>query len=115
MAITPLVVVHLKDVENEEPVRESIEKRCVRLAEEFPEVDHFELKVDADGVGFLVHGHATGKNTDIATHATATEPGPAAEQVLDKIAKQLRKGHDKRIFSQRRAAQKHPPKRDLES
>jgi len=115
MATSPLIVVHLKDVEDEEPVRESIEKRCIRLSEEFPEVDHFELKVGADGVGFRVHGHATGKNTDIATHASATEPGPAADLVLDKIAKQLRKTHDKRIFSQRRAAQKRPPKRDLES
>lgn len=115
MTTSASVVVHLKDVEDEDRVREMIEKRCTRMAEDFPEVDHFELKVDADGVGFLVHGHATGRNTDVATHASATEPGPAADLVLEKIAKQLRKTHDKRIFSQRRAAQKRPPKRDLES
>jgi len=115
MATSPSVVVHLKGVEDEERVRDMIAKRCIRMAEDFPEVDHFELKVDVDGVGFQVHGHVTGKNTDVATHAAATDPGPAADLVLEKIAKQLRKMHDKRIFSQRRAAQRRPPKRDLES
>jgi ribosome-associated translation inhibitor RaiA len=36
---------------------------------------------------------------------------PAVDAVLDKVKRQLRKAHDKRIFAQRRDAQRHPPKR----
>ena len=35
----------------------------------------------------------------------------AADKVLDKIERQLRTLHDKRIFSQRREAQRDPPKK----
>lgn len=111
MSELPAVVLHCKDLELDERVRTSIEKRCTQLADEFREVSRFEIHVDVDGVGFVVHGHATGKNTDVATHANASEPGPAADRVLDKIERTLRKQHDKRIFSQRRDAQRDPPKR----
>jgi ribosome-associated translation inhibitor RaiA len=97
----------------QDSVRESIEKYCGRLAEEFREVNRFEITITEDGLGFDVHGRATGKNTEIATHAVASQPGPAADQLFDKIERQLRKVHDKRIFSQRRLAQKDPPKRKV--
>lgn len=111
MTERPAVLLHGRDVELEERVRTAIEKRCARLAEEFREVARFELTVEVNGAGFIVHGHATGKNTDVASHADASEPGPAADRVLDKIERALRKQHDKRIFAQRRDAQRDPPKR----
>jgi len=111
MTQSPEVLVHAKDVELEDRVREAIERRCEQLADEFREATRFEISISEDGAGFQVQGHATGKNTDVATHANATEPGPAADLMLDKIAKQLRKLHDKRIFAQRRDAQRDPPKR----
>jgi ribosomal subunit interface protein len=115
MTRNPSVVVHLKDidveVEVEDRVRSSIEKRCERMAEEFEEVGRFEITVAENGGSFAVNGHATGKNTDVATHAEASEPGPAADLVLDKIERQLRRVHDKRIFGRRRDARKDPPKR----
>jgi hypothetical protein len=37
---------------------------------------------------------------------------PAAEKLLVKVERQLRRVHDKRIFVQRREAQRHPPKRE---
>jgi ribosome-associated translation inhibitor RaiA len=111
MSERPAVLVHSKDLELEERVRTSIEKRCANLAEEFREVARFELSFEANGAGFIVHGHATGKNTDVASHAEASEPGPAADRVLEKIERSLRKQHDKRIFAQRRDAQRDPPKR----
>ena len=106
------VVVHFKDVEADERVLESIQKRCDQLAQEFHEVGRFELTIEENGNGLLVHGHATGKHTDVATHAEAVNARAASDQVLDKIERQLRKHHDKRIFAQRREAQKHPPKRN---
>jgi len=62
-------------------------------------------------VGFEAHGHVTGKGIDIATQAAASELGPAADLVFNKAERQVRKIHDKRIFSQRRGARRDPPKR----
>jgi ribosome-associated translation inhibitor RaiA len=111
----PQVVFHERDVELDREVdasiRSAIDRRCEHLAEEFREVAKFELTLEAEGAGFRVHAHATGKHTDVATHADAAEPGPAVDKALEGLAKQLRKQHDKRIFAQRRDAQRDPPKR----
>jgi ribosomal subunit interface protein len=107
----PVVVVHFKDVEIDETLREAVQGRCDHLAEEFREASRFELTIEGNGTGFAVHGHATGKNTDVATHAQADNVRMASDQVLEKIERQLRKLHDKRIFAQRREAQRDPPKR----
>ena len=111
MTQSPTVLVHAKDLELDEHVRDSVERRCQQLAEEFHEVTRFEISFTEAGSGFDVHGQARGKHTDVATQAEASEPGPAADLVLDRIEKQLRRVHDKRIFTQRREAQRDPPKR----
>ena len=111
MSQNPTVLIHFKDLPRDEELRESLETRCQHLAQEFHETTRFELTFSEDGDGFLAHGHVTGKNTDVATHASASQIGPAGDQLLDRVEKQLRRAHDKRIFSQRRDAQKDPPKR----
>ena len=116
MAERATVVVHFKDIETDETLREAVQQGCEHLSEEFREVNRFEVTIAEDGgVGFEVHGHATGKGTDVATQATAEKARAAADQVLDKIERQLRKIHDKRIFAQRRDAQRDPPKRRASS
>ncbi len=107
----PVVVVHFKDVKIDETVKQAVQKRCEHLSEEFREATRFEMTIEENGQGYAVHGHATGKHTDVATHAQGEHVRVAADQVLDKIERQLRKLHDKRIFAQRRDAQKDPPKR----
>ena len=102
----PSVVLHFRDVEVDETVRESVHRRCDHLADEFHEVNKIELTISENGVGFSVHGHATGKNTDVATHADAEAARVASDQVLDKIERQLRRVHEKRIFSRRREARR---------
>ena len=109
------VVIHFKEISTDEDLREALEERCRTLSSEFNEIDRIEIGLTEDGPGFSAHGHATGKGTDIATHANATELGPAADQVLDRIERQLRRSHDKRIFSQRREAQRDPPKRKTQT
>ena len=47
-----------------------------------------------------------GKNTDAAAHAAAGEVRQAGERALDKLERELRRHHDKKIFGQRREAQK---------
>ncbi len=111
MTKNPSVVIHVKEVEEDEPLREFIERKGEDLGNEFREVSKIEISLAPNGVGFVANGHVTGKRTDIATHAEASEPAPAVDSVFDKVERQLRKLHDKRIFAQRREAQRAPPKR----
>jgi ribosomal subunit interface protein len=111
MTKNPSVVIHFKEVEQDEPLREFIEKKSEHLGNEFREVSKIEISLGPNGVGFIANGHLTGKGTDIATHAEASELTPAVDSVFDKFQRQLRKLHDKRIFAQRRDAQRDPPKR----
>jgi ribosomal subunit interface protein len=102
----PMVVVSFKDIEQDEPTRDAIHRRCAALSEEFHEVTRFEITLLQDGAGFAGHGHVSGKGEDVGAQATAKELLPAAEGLLDKLERQLRKHHDKRIFAQRREAQR---------
>ena len=111
MTDNPSVVIHFKEVEQDEPLRESIQKKSQHLASEFHEVSKIEISLAPNGVGFIANGHVTGKGTDIATQVEASELAPAVDSVFNKVERQLRKLHDKRIFAQRREAQRAPPKR----
>ena len=107
MAQNPTVVVTFKDIEHDEPVRETIAQRSQELSAEFPELTRVEVTLLEDGgAGYSAHGHATGKGEDVGAQASAKQLLPAAEALLDKLERQLRKHHDKRIFSQRREAQR---------
>jgi ribosomal subunit interface protein len=111
MAERPTVVMTFKDLPADEHLRDAIEKRCAHLADEFREVSRFEITLAEDGGGYTVHGHVTGKGGDLGAQAGATQLAPAADRLLDKVERQLRKFHDKRIFTQRREAQRDPPKK----
>jgi ribosome-associated translation inhibitor RaiA len=106
-----VIAVHFKDMPVDDDVRDAIELRCRALADEFPEVTHVEVTLTPDGVGHHASGRVTGKKTELATHALETEPGHAADRLLDTLRHQLRRSHDKRIFARRRAAQRENPKR----
>jgi len=105
------VVVHFKEVPSSDKIREVIEARCEHLAAEFEEVTRFEISFSPLGAEIEAHGHATGKHTNVATRAAGKNLRAAGDQVLEKIERQLRKLHDKRIFAQRREAQRNPAKR----
>ena len=111
MSQSPVVVIAFKDLEHDERVRETVEKRCEQLREEFHEVTRFELTFNGDGVGVAAHGHVHGKGEDLGAQAQAGELLPAAEALLDKLERQLRKHHDKRIFTLRREAQREGMRR----
>jgi ribosomal subunit interface protein len=112
MAGTPTLVLHLKSASSNDSLREHVETRIEALSNEFPEVTRFEITLSEEATGYTAHARVTGKNTEVAPHAAgAPEPRPALDALLDKIQRQLRRAHDKRIFSQRRNAQRDPPKR----
>jgi ribosome-associated translation inhibitor RaiA len=98
-------------MDTDEELRDQVEERCRTLAGEFPEVTQVEVTITPDGAGHAATGHVSGKSTRLATHASAVEPGHAADQLLDTLRQQLRRAHDKRIFTRRREAQQRNPKR----
>ncbi len=104
-------LVIFKDLRADERLREVIEKRCAHLAEEFQEITRVEVTLSEDGAGYTVHGHVTGKGSAVGAQAEASDLGAAADRLLDKLERQLRKHHDKRIFTQRRTARRDPPKK----
>jgi ribosome-associated translation inhibitor RaiA len=107
----PVVAISFKDLAPDEVVRELVEKRLRALAGEFPEPTHIELTLGPDGSGFSAHAHVTGRGTDLAATAKGAELGLAADRLLDKLAQQLRRAHEKRLFAGRRDAKKDHPKR----
>ena len=111
MAERPIVVTTFKDLPADERVREIVDKRCAQLGAEFHELSRLEITFTGNGLGFAAHGHASAKGHDLGAQAEASELLPAADKLLDKVERQLRKLHDKRIFAQRREAQRDPPKR----
>jgi len=111
MTNEPTVVLHLRKYAEDEALRESLARRCRALGQEFHEIARCEISLAENGGDFVAHGHVTGKSTDVATHASASEIEPALDQLLHKVERQLRRGHDKRIFGQRRDARRDPTKR----
>jgi ribosome-associated translation inhibitor RaiA len=99
-----VVAVHFKDMSVIDGVRDLVEVRCAELANEFPELTHLEVTLAPDGSGHHASMHVTGKRTEVASHAQATEAGHAADRVLDQVRHQLRRVHDKHIYTQRRRA-----------
>jgi ribosome-associated translation inhibitor RaiA len=99
-----VVAVHFKDMSVIDSVRDLVQERCVGLADEFPELTHLQLTLAPDGGGHHATVHATGRRTELASHARAPEPGHAAGRVLDQLRHQLRRAHDKHIYTRRRRA-----------
>lgn len=110
MADGTVVAISFKDLAVDEDVRERAEKRCRALAEEFPEPTHIEVTLAEDGVQFSAHAHATGR-VEVAAAASEPELVVAADRALEKLAKALRRAHDKRVFARRREAMQQNPKR----
>lgn len=106
MAQDATVIVHFKDVEHDNDLDEAMEKRCKHLAEEFTETVRFEISLEAGHNEVTAHARASGKNTDVAAHGSAPEARQAADAALDRLERELRSRHDKRIFAPRREAKR---------
>jgi ribosome-associated translation inhibitor RaiA len=113
MAQPVSTVIHFKGIDIDEEVRDHLTERCGHLADEFPETTRYELTLQSDANnGFEASCHVSGKKTSAAAHIKSAEnPRQAGDQVLDKLERELRKDHDKRIFTPRRKAQKAQTKR----
>jgi ribosome-associated translation inhibitor RaiA len=106
------VLIHFNDIPVNHSVREHIEARCKHLADEFPEAINFEVHLTGDFESAQCHGHVSGKRTHAAAHVEqANNLRHAGDLMLDKVERELRREHDKRIFGPRRQAQKSQTKR----
>lgn len=111
MSQRPTVVINFKDLPHDETLRAAIEGSCERLTDEFHEVTRIEVTLAQEAGHVTAHGHVTGKQRDVGGQAEAEEARPAADRMFDRLERQLRTLHDKRIFSQRRDARRDPPKK----
>ncbi len=105
------VMIRFKDVDHDDELRSRLEDRCRALAQEFPETMRFELSLSPASPDVDAHVHVAGKETDFAAHATAADARLAGDRALDKLERELRRKHDKKIFARRREAQRASGKR----
>lgn len=105
------VAIRFKDVENDDEVRSLLERKCDRIVAEFPEISRLELSLGQNAGDVEAQAHATGKGTDAAARAACEDTRRAGERALEKLERELRREHDKRIFQHRREAQKTAGKR----
>ena len=106
------LAVRFKDVENDDETRTTLESRMATLEAEFPETVRIELTLTREAQQVEAHAHAVGKRTNAASQARADDARTAGELALDKLERELRRNHDKMIFSRRREAQKAIGKRN---
>jgi ribosome-associated translation inhibitor RaiA len=106
MARETTLIVHFGDVERTPQLSEALARRCSHLAEEFNETDCFEISLCPDKTDVSAHAKVTGKSTRISAHANAPHEMQAADAALNRLERELRNRHDKRIFSPRREARR---------
>ena len=106
-AETPATVtIHFRDLERDDDTLEALERRCQDLSSTFPETTHYELSLSSETVAITANGHVRGKGIDFAASASSSDARVSAERVLDKLERELRREHDKRIFGHRREARR---------
>jgi len=108
------VVIHFRGIDIDEDVREHLESRCHQFASEFPETTHYELTIEPDGDNVRAHGHVVGKGMNTPARANGVaDSRMAGDALLEKLHTELRRVHDKRIFTQRRKEQKKRANHEL--
>jgi ribosome-associated translation inhibitor RaiA len=105
------LVIRFKDIEHDDDVHSHLESRLRQIAYDFPEASHCELSLTADALDITAHAQARGKRLDLASHAVTQDVRAAGERALDKLQRELRREHDKRIFGRRREARRDQERR----
>ncbi|MCA9509523.1 MAG: HPF/RaiA family ribosome-associated protein [Myxococcota bacterium] len=114
MTQVPTLTIRFKDIEHDAKVEELLEARLRHLAETFHEATHCELTLAVDALDVTAHALVRGRGIDLASHAAARDARAAGDAAIDKLERELRKVHDKRIFTQRRAARSADTRRRVE-
>ena len=113
MTLDATLVIRFKGTQRDfsHSARSSLESRFRQLSDHFPEASHCELHLTPDHLEFAAVAHSRGKGTDLAAHASAGDPRTAGELAIEKLERELRREHDKRIFARRREARRDQERR----
>ncbi len=95
--------IHFHDVPHSDSIRDECEQLAGALREEFPETSKCEVTVTHAGEQHELHLHVTGKDIDLVARAQARELRETVGEAFERVRRQLRKHHDKQIFSRRRS------------
>lgn len=98
--------IHFHDLRSSESIRQECERLANNLRESFPETSKFEVRLSLNGELHETHIHVTGKDLEVASSAKHRELRDSVTDAFQRIQKQLRKRHDKQIFTRRRDATK---------
>ncbi len=91
-----------QDLAHENGIQRECERFVGELQEEFPETFKYEVTLTHSRGEHETHVHVTGKDLEVAAHATERELGEAVIEAFDRVRKQLRKHRDKRTGRKRR-------------
>jgi ribosome-associated translation inhibitor RaiA len=100
--------IHFHDLPHSQQIKDEFEKLATGVREEFPEIKKLEVSLNRSNDDLETHVHVTGKDLDLASSAKSRELRESLSEAFERLRKQLRKRHDKVIYSRRRVAQKAP-------
>jgi ribosomal subunit interface protein len=83
--------VHFKHFHPTEGFKEMIELKSKNLEKYFHDSMHIQWTIFSEKLLIVVHGHITGKNTDIFSEAKNEQAKIAFDDVLHKLQTQLKK------------------------
>ncbi len=98
--------IHFQDVPHSDRVRSECQELTTGLLQEFPESSKYEVTISQSGSDYQTHLHVTGKDLSVNSKAKSKELRDTVVEAFEKAQRQLRKHHDKVIFSRRREGQK---------
>jgi len=101
------VRLHFHDVPSSEFVRTECEQFAADVQQEFPETSKFEISMTHSGDEKELHLHISGRDLEVVAKAHGRDLRETLHDAFDRMRKQLRKHHDKQIFSHRRPGTKH--------
>ncbi len=99
--------IHFHGISHDDDIKQSCQRLADSLQDEFPETSNFEVTLNHTGEEHESHMHVTGKELEIASSASGRELRNSIEEAFERVRRQLRKRHDKQIYTRRREAQRN--------
>jgi ribosomal subunit interface protein len=96
--------IHFRDVPHSDEIRRECEQWVDALGKEFPETSKYEVTVSHSKGEHETHVHVTGKDLELASVAQKRDLKDALTEGFERVRRQLRKHHDKKIYARRRSA-----------
>ena len=95
---------HFHDLPHSNFLEETCQRMSQELQDEFPEMVKVEVTHTQSGLQRETIVHVTGKDIDLASTAQSKDSRESVSEAFERLRRQLRKHHDKQIFTRRRHA-----------